>query len=363
MQEVFWDIAVKDNKSISIMLKDNELFSLNQYKIINNQTQNIFLKCQKVQRNGKIGFIYNLQSCERVIEYVKHLGEKEFYVLCCQITEAVFDVAKNGFLMKENLLINQDMVYFDKENLRIKLCYLPVMVETDVNISLNADFINLLFQLSGGTYREFEDVLREGKIEKVKGWLSEKIANLESISTEPLEAEEPLTTEEKAVEDEIVLESPDISVNDKAGKERKWLWIVLGVFMGMVFMIVVLLSSLGRNKNKIDKSQVDVPTNAVTKAIESTNTPTPKPTFTPKPTATPQPTVTPTPLPTETPTPTAVKKSYQEEKQAETQEETMVPQNQAPQSNPQVPVQQNNNVPPQEESNEYEGLDDFIIVE
>ena len=62
---------IKDVKKLSYILNDNQLFSLNQYKICNNQTQDLFVKCQKIQHNGKVKVLYFIEEYENIFDVLK----------------------------------------------------------------------------------------------------------------------------------------------------------------------------------------------------------------------------------------------------------------------------------------------------
>ena len=51
---------LKSGENFSYILNDNELFQPTEYKVLQGQSGSCFIKCMKMQFNGKIQFFYQI---------------------------------------------------------------------------------------------------------------------------------------------------------------------------------------------------------------------------------------------------------------------------------------------------------------
>ena len=346
---------IKDIKNYSYTLKDNQLFSLSQYKIFNNQTQSLFVKCQKVQRNGKIKLVYYVEEYENILDIQKEIDEYDYYKICNNLISGMLEIEDNGFLDICNVVMEPDMIYVEKETLKVKLLYIPINIELGTAYNVDSVIRNILLKITDANlYLELWERIKYDDLEKLQKWFQEKKCIKENQVEKTYH--QLSERENKKMEQDYEMQDEKIEVQmESTTKEQKKIWKIVGMVSGIIVLGVVILGYASGLKWK--KNSIPEPT--VTPTSEPTVTPTSEPTATPtsEPTATPEPTATSTPIPK--------LKQKQEVVEETPQQDNSISNNVAPpqiQQNAAPPVEQKDN-PAQQEENGYEGLDDFIIVE
>lgn len=356
---------LKNVKKLSYTLNDNQLFSLNQYKICNNQTQDLFVKCQKIQHNGKVRILYFIEEYENVLDTVKEINESDYYKICENLIYAMMQIKDNGFLDVHNVVLEPDLIYVEKETLKVKLVYVPISIVPESVIEIDNDIKNILVKITNvDLYPKLWSVIKSSDLEQIQRWLQKerKIRETEKAKNQLL------NTEASKIDCESQLGKSEIENENQHGKQRKSWKIIAGVITVMVFGIGITCYVVGLSNGKAQK-MFSNPESTVTPTLEPTETPTVTPT--PEPTATPTPESTATPTPELTATPIPEPTTMPKRKQKKQPPTEMPIQNNPVQNNPAPPQTQQSAEASSEQNNgqeegveeSYGDIDEFIIVE
>lgn len=333
-------------KKLSYTLNDNQLFSLNQYKICNNQTQDLFVKCQKIQHNGKVRILYFTEEYENILDVVKEINERDYYKICENLIHEIIQIKDNGFLNMHNVILEPNMIYLEKDTLKIKFIYIPITSTLDKNCDIEEVIKNVLLKITDKIlYSKLYNVLETSNLNEIQKWFKKEKNEKENYRSQKdeyyvINHEEFLEKEETRTE----------SFEKKSSNSGKTIGIVSGIILiGIVLMCYVVL------KGKETSINVAVPTPKITMTptptLEPTATPTPTPTAIP----TPEPTVTPTPQ--STVPPKTKKQKLENTPVLEQPIENNVAPPQQPQTQSPVTTQESN----QEE--DYGEYDEIIIIQ
>ena len=352
---------LKNVKKLSYTLNDNQLFSLNQYKICNNQTQDLFTKCQKIQHNGKVRILYFIEEYENVLDTVKEINESDYYKICENLIYAMMQIKDNSFLDVHNVVLEPDLIYVEKETLKVKLVYVPVSIVPESVIEIDNDIKNVLIKITNvDLYPELWAVIKSSDLEQIQRWLQKERKIRETGKAK----NQLVDVEGSEIDYKSQLEKSEIQNEKQHGKQRKSWKIIAGVITVMVFGIGITCYVVGLSNGKAQKMFSNP---------EPTATSTPKPTATqtPEPTATPTPELTATPIPELTATPIPEPTTMPKRKQKRQPPTEMSIQNNPVQNNPAPPQTQQSAEASSEQNNgqeegveeSYGDIDEFIIVE
>lgn len=142
---------------------DKSMFSTTEYKILQNQMNNLFVKCMKILCNGKIQIYYMTEEYKMLKDVLFSVDEKNFITIVINLLSAVLEVKNNGFLTCQNIDAGINHIYIQPSTYKISLIYLPSGKK--------------IFQNGA----EFENELRTGlvdAIQKVPALSTSKIAEL-----------------------------------------------------------------------------------------------------------------------------------------------------------------------------------------
>jgi hypothetical protein len=129
------------------ILNDSSHFNNTEFKVLQNQSDELFIKCAKLGFNGKI-MILNLTKEFKLFKWlVANFDYDKFVCVLSGLIEDIIDIKQNGFLSCCNINLEQDYFYFDSNKNKIKLIYFPIS------------------QRNFSTYSEFELCLRKTLVE------------------------------------------------------------------------------------------------------------------------------------------------------------------------------------------------------
>lgn len=335
----------KDTKKLSYTFNENQLFSLNQYRICNNQSQNLFIKSQKIQQNGKVRILYYIEEYEELSDTVKGVNESNYYKICENLIHAIMQVADNGFLDMYNLIIKSDMIYVEKEALEVKLLYIPVINDVRKTIDISNAIKSILLEITDKKlYQELFHIIENSDLVQIQAWLKEK-RNKKEIEESPCNS---LDDEQGVLKNNLQTKNLEKQYK-KSGK-------VIGMACAIVLLGIVGISCIAGAGLRTNAVMSPTPEPTVTPTLKPTATVTPNPTAT----ATPEPTITPTLKPTKTPKPKPERQVVENTPVPEQQVSNNVVPQQA-QQNPTAYETQNNE---SEENVEemYGDYDEIIII-
>ena len=370
-----------DEKNIFYDYYDNKAFSMNQYKIINNPAHKQFVKCEKIQQNGKIKLFYFIAGYRRLEQYFQILDREKSIELMESLLQFISEVKENEFMNIQNMALEPDKVFVDETTGSIRLIYIPIQSQENYEFDLVQELKVLLMYMvdkSEGLKREYD------KFEKL---FEDEENSIQSMLCALHKEKSKGRQKEKNALDEILVgvqqdilqasgKTEDTSENIMAyfqqEQEPKKIINIKKIAAVSIFGVVLLLGVLWYIQgNKEGESRIEDNSLMLTSIPKSTEPPAstqiPEATKISTPTETPVPTET--PMPTETPVPTREKEEVKE----------FVPtQSPVPESNvqtnvpPVVPQQTSPNISTDTSGNsdsentpidDAEDLSDCIIVE
>lgn len=116
----------KCGSNFTYTLMDNGLFLPTEYKVLQSQDDQCFVKCMKLIYNGQIQFYYLLEEYRSFAQMIPHLDADGLMVIVANILADIIAVKNNGFLSCQKLDISFEHIYVDINTYKVKLVYLPV---------------------------------------------------------------------------------------------------------------------------------------------------------------------------------------------------------------------------------------------
>lgn len=113
--------------SFAYILCDNNLFHTTEYKVLQGQTTNCFVKCIKQLYNGNMQLLYLTDNLKPFSSMIPNLEPDNFLIVVSNILADIIDVKHNGFLSCQNIDISFDKIFVDPKTLKVSLVYLPVV--------------------------------------------------------------------------------------------------------------------------------------------------------------------------------------------------------------------------------------------
>lgn len=112
--------------NFSYILQDNTHFLSTEYKVLLSQANSCFVRCMKMQYNGKIQLYYLTQNTKPLSSMIQGITAPNFLTLVANLFSDIVDVKHNGFLSCQNIDISFDRIYIDPTTFKVHLVYLPL---------------------------------------------------------------------------------------------------------------------------------------------------------------------------------------------------------------------------------------------
>ena len=112
--------------NVSYVLKDNSSFLSTEYKVLQSQKKDCFVRSVRMTHNGQIQLYYLTSSYKSLSSLADTLNAGEFVTLVNNLFTNVLDVRDNGFLSCKNIDISFDRIYVDLNTFKVRLVYLPL---------------------------------------------------------------------------------------------------------------------------------------------------------------------------------------------------------------------------------------------
>ncbi len=126
------------------LLKDNNMFALTEYKVLNGRSRKHLIKCSKVLFNGKIQFVYLVSGYRPLSGLIETISPEELCVIIANLIKAIMDIEEIGFLKCNNLDISFNRLYVNVKTYEIHLIYLPINTKKQDNIEYESRFIKYI---------------------------------------------------------------------------------------------------------------------------------------------------------------------------------------------------------------------------
>lgn len=112
--------------NFAYVVSDNMSFLPTEYKVLQSQGNNSFVKSMKMLYNGKVQLFYLTSGYRTLSAMLARLDAESFLVIVTNLLADVIEVKNNGFLYCANIDISFDKIFVDPTTYKVKLIYLPL---------------------------------------------------------------------------------------------------------------------------------------------------------------------------------------------------------------------------------------------
>lgn len=140
---------IECGNNFAYVLQDNNSFGSTDYKVLQSQTNGVFVPCMKMMYNGRIQIYYITDDYRPMSTMFAGITPDILINIVVNMFGNVVEVRNNGFLSSQNIDISWDKIFVDPATLKVKLVYLPVNIK--------------VFD----SYAEFQSELRSGLIKLI----------------------------------------------------------------------------------------------------------------------------------------------------------------------------------------------------
>lgn len=182
----------KYGTNFAYILNDDSLFLPTEYKMLQGQTNSIFLKCMKMYFNGNIQLFYLTKTYIPLISILPKLNSESFLSIVSNLFGCIIEAKNHGFLSCKHIDISLDHIFIDPTTYKVKLVYIPALnnlyddtssFESEIRISL-IKLISEMSNISSTKTMYLSSDLQNGSVslESIFSKLSGKSNNLNSHS-------------------------------------------------------------------------------------------------------------------------------------------------------------------------------------
>lgn len=186
--------------NFSYVLNENGSFLSTEYKVLQSQSDNCFVKCMKMLYNGKIQLYYVTKSLKPFSSFIPTLDVDGFLKIVSNIFADIIEVKHNGFLSCPKIDISFDRIYVDANTYKVSLVYIPVSEnihddEASFENNVRTGLIKLIsnaVNLSSPKISQFTSDLSNGTLKIEDLYNRIKTGNIMTPPTPPVD--EPIHT-------------------------------------------------------------------------------------------------------------------------------------------------------------------------
>lgn len=211
--------------NLAFVVNDNQTFLPTEYKVLQSQVDNCFVKCMKMHFNGKVQLYYLTNAYKSFDSIVTRLNEDSFMTIIANLFTNIIEVKNNGFLSCCNIDTSFERIYIDPSTLKVSLVYLPLKIRifddyTTFENELRGNLIKLISsipELSTNNIIQLSMLLSDGTLSiedllgKLKGRTKEQVyqqknmrQNL-SVGMSMVALNAPMSVEIAITKDEFVI--------------------------------------------------------------------------------------------------------------------------------------------------------------
>lgn len=111
------------------VLGDNSYFADTDYKVLQSQTNGIFVQCMKMTRNGKTDLYYVTADYRPMSTMFVGITADTLINVIVNLFASVIEVRNNGFLACQCIDLSWDKIFVEQNTLKVKLVYLPLSIK------------------------------------------------------------------------------------------------------------------------------------------------------------------------------------------------------------------------------------------
>lgn len=117
---------ISSTQNVMYLLDDKSVFSLTQYKVMQNNSKQGLVKCAKSTYNGKLKLVYFNESLQPLSVFIDSINMDQLLTYLEKTLKYILDLKNNGFLNLCNLDFSADKIFIDKETETVELIYVPL---------------------------------------------------------------------------------------------------------------------------------------------------------------------------------------------------------------------------------------------
>ena len=114
--------------NFAYIVNDDNAFLNTEYKVLQSQEDNRFVKCMKMYFNGKVQLYYLTNAYQSFNSIVTKLNEDSFMTIIVNLFTNIIEVKNNGFLSCCNIDTSFEKIYIDPSTFKVSLVYLPLKI-------------------------------------------------------------------------------------------------------------------------------------------------------------------------------------------------------------------------------------------
>lgn len=112
--------------NLAYVVNDYTIFSATEYKVLQSQSDGVFIKCMKLLYNGKVQLYYLTNHFKPLTDILCTIEPNSFMNVVSNILADIISVKSNGFLLCEGIDISLEHIYIDLATYKIGLIYFPL---------------------------------------------------------------------------------------------------------------------------------------------------------------------------------------------------------------------------------------------
>ena len=196
---------VNCGSNFEYVLENSAHFVNTDYKVLQSQTNGIFVQCMKMLRNGKLALYYVTDDYGHLESMSANITPDILVLVVINLLADVIEVRNNGFLDCQNIDLSWNKVFVEQNTLKVKLVYIPVServfgsyaeYESELRISI-VKLINLVFSSPDERLKHLVSDLRNGSLSLEEVYNRSRNAGMPPIINPPATDDMPGTEEER----------------------------------------------------------------------------------------------------------------------------------------------------------------------
>lgn len=185
---------VNCGSNFEYVLENRAHFVNTDYKVLQSQTNGIFVKCMKMLRNGKLALYYVTDEYRHLESMFANITPDMLVLVVINLLADVIEVRNNGFLDCQNIDLSWNKVFVEQNTLKVKLVYIPVServfgsyaeYESELRSSI-VKLINLALPSPGERLKHIVRDLRNGSLSLEDVYNQSRSAGMPPVINPPM---------------------------------------------------------------------------------------------------------------------------------------------------------------------------------
>lgn len=119
---------INSGNNFEYILEEGNHIVNTDYKVLQSQTNDIFVKCMKMMRNGKPDLYYVTEGYRPMSSMFNKIDADTLVTIVVNLFATIVEVRNNGFLACQCIDMSWDKIFVEQSTLKVKLVYLPLAV-------------------------------------------------------------------------------------------------------------------------------------------------------------------------------------------------------------------------------------------